>query len=242
MESKKLIGPREEPLSSLKDIAGTHECGICFNAFKTVLNQLSCCKYEICTECFLQLKTPPESLAKTDFVQPDKPSVCPYCRNAEFEVIYPPGNAVSTDITMKHKAIKGHPKATPAPRAKARAHSAGFIQCTDADSLEAIEQMMLMAALANSSRDLQENNSAAAAAAPASAHASAATTTSADAAISTTPILRQPAMPQPAISGLAPQSPPMLPLSRRATTPELNVETPKRSNSNGPADMLPLSI
>ena len=42
-------------------------------AFKNVLNRLACCKYEICTECYLQLKTPPKHLAKAGFVQPEKP-------------------------------------------------------------------------------------------------------------------------------------------------------------------------
>lgn len=260
MEFQKLIGPREEPLPLDKEIAGTHECGICFNAFANVLNQLPCCNYEICTECYLQLKAPPENLAKPDFVQPEIPSLCPYCRTGEFEVIYPPGKIISafaaTKCTKVHeaKASKAQPKAASVPRAEPRSvSSADFLHHVDVpESLEAVEQMMLMTALANSLREQehtaaaaeQEHAAAAAASTTASAHASAATSTP-DTARDRSTIPMTTSTNQFLTSDLAPRSPPMLPIANRrsrATTPELNVDAPKRTNSNGHAVMSPLII
>jgi len=212
MESQKLIGPREEPSPALEDICGTHECGICFNAFKSVLNQLTCCKYEICTECYLQLKTPPENVAKPDFVRPERPSLCLYCRASEFEVTYPPGNIASTTCTTKHDETK-------TPKAKVKEE---FVPSRRANSTEALRR----AGIPESPplEDLERSDAADTTTNASSVRA----TASSDESFLVAP--RSPPLP-PASSRLL-----------RATTPELNPSTIKRIDTDGHPVMTPLTI
>jgi len=217
MESQKLIGPREKPSPASDEIYGINECGICFNAFENVLNQLTCCKYDICTECYLQLKTPPENLAKADFVRPEKPSLCPYCRTAEFEVIYPPGKAESTKFTTKHAKVHG--AETPKAKAKAKEES---VPARRANSTDALQRAGIPESLPLN--DLERSGSSHT---TASANASSA---SSDESF--------------LVADRTPRSPPLLPVSSRsrATTPELNASTIKRTDTDGHPVMLPLTI
>eukprot|EP00249_Psilotum_nudum_P022460 c28524_g1_i1 orf=126-1697(+) len=53
------------------------ECPICF-LFYPSLNRSKCCMKEICTECFLQMKSPHAS----------RPTQCPFCKTASYAVEY----------------------------------------------------------------------------------------------------------------------------------------------------------
>lgn len=218
MESQKLIGPREEPSPALEDTCGTYECGICFNAFKNVLNQLTCCKYEICTECYLQLKTPPENVAKPDFVRPERPSLCPYCRTAEFEVIYPPSNIASKIFTTKHARV--HEAKTPKTKAKEESVPSRRANSTEALQRAGIQESPPL-------EDLERSGAADTTANASSVRATLDTASSDESFL------------------VAPRSPPLLPASSRllrATTPELNASTIKRTDTDGHPVMPPLTI
>lgn len=54
------------------------ECPICFLLYPNGLNHARCCRQEICTECFLQLRSTPNN---TD-------TSCPYCNRKDFLVYY----------------------------------------------------------------------------------------------------------------------------------------------------------
>ncbi|KAH8946356.1 hypothetical protein BDL97_12G090900 [Sphagnum fallax] len=61
----------EEPVAELE------ECPICFLNYPS-LNRSKCCTKGICTECFLQVKSPSIS----------QPTQCPYCKMANYSVEY----------------------------------------------------------------------------------------------------------------------------------------------------------
>jgi len=212
MESQKLIGPRQEPSPALEDICGTYECGICFNAFKGVLNQLTCCKYEICTECYLQLRTPPENVAKPDFVRPERPSLCPYCRASEFEVIYPPGKIASKICTTKHDETK-------TPKAKVKEESVPSLR---ANSTEALRRAGIP-----ESPPLEDLERSGAADTTANASSERATASSDESFL---------------VVPHSPPLPPASSRLLRATTPELNASTIKRIDTDEHPVMSPLTI
>ncbi|ORY93910.1 hypothetical protein BCR43DRAFT_526338 [Syncephalastrum racemosum] len=58
------------------------ECPICFLYYPANINHSRCCDQPICTECFLQIKRPPET--------PAEPASCPFCMEANFGVVYEP--------------------------------------------------------------------------------------------------------------------------------------------------------
>ena len=149
------------------------------------------------------------------------------------------------------KASKARPKADLGPHADTcRATSSKFVQPVgDPETLEEIEHLMLMAALANSSLEQEHAAAAGAAAAAAaatttSAHASAASAAT-DTARNITMTRRAPTTSRQVMSDLEPQSPPLLPLSSRrprANTPELSAENPKQTRANEHPVMFPLTI
>lgn len=54
----------------------TQECPICFMFYPGVLNVSTCCKKPMCTECYLQVKSPHKTVS------------CPYCNHEPFGVKY----------------------------------------------------------------------------------------------------------------------------------------------------------
>lgn len=69
------------------------ECPICFLDYPR-LNNTSCCGYDICTECFVQIKRnpphPPHNAEQTGDVLEllSEPSACPFCARSDFGVTF----------------------------------------------------------------------------------------------------------------------------------------------------------
>ncbi|KAI9274522.1 hypothetical protein BDA99DRAFT_497793 [Phascolomyces articulosus] len=58
------------------------ECPICFLYYPSNINYSRCCDQPLCTECFVQIKRPPESQST--------PATCPFCMQENFGIIYKP--------------------------------------------------------------------------------------------------------------------------------------------------------
>ncbi|KAG2223228.1 hypothetical protein INT45_006109 [Circinella minor] len=58
------------------------ECPICFLYYPSNINYSRCCDQPLCTECFVQIKRPPESQTT--------PATCPFCMQDNFGIIYKP--------------------------------------------------------------------------------------------------------------------------------------------------------
>ncbi|KAL1921882.1 uncharacterized protein VTP21DRAFT_10524 [Calcarisporiella thermophila] len=56
------------------------ECPICFLYYPHFINRSRCCDQTVCTECFVQIKRPPDG----------SPTACPFCVEPNFGVIYVP--------------------------------------------------------------------------------------------------------------------------------------------------------
>merc|ERR1712137_174634 len=74
---EKKLSPIFKGVEEVPDGAEMDECPICFLSYPRGLNRASCCRQEICTECFLQLKETPSTC-----------SPCPFCNKENFHVVY----------------------------------------------------------------------------------------------------------------------------------------------------------
>eukprot|EP00232_Nephroselmis_pyriformis_P003316 CAMPEP_0182912474 /NCGR_PEP_ID=MMETSP0034_2-20130328/37535_1 /TAXON_ID=156128 /ORGANISM="Nephroselmis pyriformis, Strain CCMP717" /LENGTH=167 /DNA_ID=CAMNT_0025049149 /DNA_START=85 /DNA_END=585 /DNA_ORIENTATION=+ len=68
------------------------ECPICFLHYPS-LNRARCCKKGICTECFLQVKTP----------QTQRPAQCPFCKTPGYAVEF---RGARTDAEKKEEQME----------------------------------------------------------------------------------------------------------------------------------------
>ncbi|KAI8143987.1 hypothetical protein BJV82DRAFT_91700 [Fennellomyces sp. T-0311] len=84
------------------------ECPICFLYYPSNINYSRCCDQPICTECFVQIKRPPESQTT--------PATCPFCMQENFGVIYTPPSwsesLKSSDSTAPAGSSQGSPRHT----------------------------------------------------------------------------------------------------------------------------------
>ena len=124
------------------------------------------------------------------------------------------------------------------PASTRRPNTTEFVPHADVpDSLDEIEQIMLMTALANSSFEHQEHYAAT------NSDGSAAATSSAY--VSATNLNTSNTVDESLTFDLTPRSPPMPPLSSRrsrANTPELSSESQKRGDSNEDMELLPTPL
>jgi len=58
------------------------ECPICLLFYPGGLNRMLCCKQSMCTECYLQVKLPPQNIT------PTTRSRCPFCKSDKFDHAY----------------------------------------------------------------------------------------------------------------------------------------------------------
>lgn len=76
----KKLAPRYKGTEEAADSGvGSSECPICF-LYYTELNHVTCCKNDICTECYLQVKLPDGF----------GPSSCPFCNSPTLAAVYTP--------------------------------------------------------------------------------------------------------------------------------------------------------
>lgn len=79
------------------------ECPICFLYYPPFMNKTRCCDYDICSECFVQIKRADPHLPHDEQhllggtqepVNPDllisEPASCPFCKEQDFGVVYSP--------------------------------------------------------------------------------------------------------------------------------------------------------
>ncbi|KAF8466390.1 hypothetical protein BDZ91DRAFT_170607 [Kalaharituber pfeilii] len=79
------------------------ECPICFLYYPPWMNRTRCCDYDICSECFVQIKRADPHLPEHEqiqnnngesFTNPDllisEPASCPFCKETDFGVVYSP--------------------------------------------------------------------------------------------------------------------------------------------------------
>lgn len=73
----------------------TSECPICFLEYPR-LNNTNCCGYDICTECFVQIKRNPPHPPHSDSDHPaadvldlhSEPAACPFCCHTDFGIVF----------------------------------------------------------------------------------------------------------------------------------------------------------
>lgn len=82
----KKLAPRHKGTSA--ESPDSEECPICFLNY-TIFNNVNCCNNYICTECYLQVKSPKEK------------TICPFCNNPNFAVTFNPAKrkVSSTSVT-----------------------------------------------------------------------------------------------------------------------------------------------
>ncbi|OQS01072.1 hypothetical protein THRCLA_05778 [Thraustotheca clavata] len=73
------LAPRYPGSESPRD--DSYECPICFLHYPSTLNQTTCCKQALCTECVLQTKPPGKSVC------------CPFCNREEFKTNFAIGSS-----------------------------------------------------------------------------------------------------------------------------------------------------
>ncbi|KAF8451316.1 hypothetical protein BGX38DRAFT_1269565 [Terfezia claveryi] len=79
------------------------ECPICFLYYPPYMNKTRCCDYDICSECFVQIKRAdphlphdhePQLGGSQEPLNPDllmsEPASCPFCKETDFGVVYSP--------------------------------------------------------------------------------------------------------------------------------------------------------
>ncbi|KAF8427869.1 hypothetical protein EV426DRAFT_372012 [Tirmania nivea] len=79
------------------------ECPICFLYYPPYMNRTRCCDYDICSECFVQIKRADPHLPHDHEPQPggsqeppnpdllmSEPASCPFCKETDFGVVYSP--------------------------------------------------------------------------------------------------------------------------------------------------------
>jgi hypothetical protein len=82
------------------DMESESECPICFNNYEH-LNVSSCCRGNICTTCFIDLKA----------LKSSKSSICPFCNTANYSVYYPKPSETS-QMASPTKTISINSQAT----------------------------------------------------------------------------------------------------------------------------------
>ncbi|KAH8547586.1 hypothetical protein BGW37DRAFT_228798 [Umbelopsis sp. PMI_123] len=89
------------------------ECPICFLYYPSNINHSRCCDQPICTECFIQIKRPPET--------PATPASCPFCVEENFGVIYKPPQW--SQIFERHHLLKDGEAAKAVPIRNGATHT-----------------------------------------------------------------------------------------------------------------------
>jgi len=72
-----IVSEREHTKSGFGDL---EECPICLLFYPGGLNRMLCCKQSMCTECYLQVKQPPQPILTM--------SRCPFCKSDKFDHVY----------------------------------------------------------------------------------------------------------------------------------------------------------
>ncbi|KAF0698320.1 Aste57867_11040 [Aphanomyces stellatus] len=152
----------------------SYECPICFLYYPSTLNQSSCCKQAICTECFLQTKPPNKAVCcpfcntdnfRTNFTVGSTGSLKPIFRSDSgcTELSSPEASSMSDDIEVHFASVADRQKLQaelsaqvglvtrpqPLPNHRSTTYAA-FVGSDDHDSTSCLEEMMIMEAIRRS--------------------------------------------------------------------------------------------
>ncbi|RUS13825.1 hypothetical protein BC938DRAFT_477655 [Jimgerdemannia flammicorona] len=94
---QKLEAERKKLFVEKKLYKDALECPICFLYYPANINHSRCCAQPICTECFVQIKRPPET--------PSTSASCPFCVEPNFGVYYKPPEWAEKTVEVRRGFI-----------------------------------------------------------------------------------------------------------------------------------------
>lgn len=110
---KNLIAENKLAPSEVACSGDDAECPICFMNF-SALNSTTCCNYEVCTDCYVQLKVSADSLQQ-------KTCSCPFCGKDSLVVKYHPKQTKNTKNNKQNEDLQAPSSSSPSPLSPAAA-------------------------------------------------------------------------------------------------------------------------